>query len=150
MKMQNMQEQLQQLQGMLLQSEVGKNNSIITKNNADANKIANDSAIQSKKFEHQESLDIANLLLEQQNEDAVNAQKSEELAIKASKVASDILLSRQKLSSDQIDQVLRASEIDDDRVKMAHNHALEVSKHVHEVNIDLAGLNKTEKTERND
>lgn len=133
--MQQMQMQMQQLQGMLFQSEANKNN-------AEAEKTKAEVFIENKKVDNKESMDVANLLLEQKEKETEYALKAEELAIKKEGVVGNLLMSRQQLDVDQVDQVLRAAEIEDTRAKIAQDHELAVSEHVHNVNLDVANFHK--------
>lgn len=137
-QMQQMQMQITQMQGLVLQAQANKFN-------ADAHKAAADSVIENKRVDNEESMAVANLLLTREEKEAEFALKQEELAIKETEAAGKLLLSRQELSMGQVDQVLRASEISAERERTAAEHALAVSEHVHNVNIDMAGLKNESK-----
>lgn len=126
----------QQAQMQMQQAQVEREKSIAAKNQADAVTVL-------KKTNDAEAQFVAKTLLEQKE----NAQK---LAIDAAKVAIEqerVDLEAVKVQiaaqQEQINSILRASEIDAENARTAVNSALEVDKHLHTKQVEIANLNIT-------
>lgn len=131
--MQQMQMQMQQLQGMVMQAQANKYN-------AEAQKTQTDSFIENKKVDNKESMDVANMILDRQKESDDFNIDAAKIILEKEKNTEAVLLARQQLASDQVDQVLEAVQIDAEQSRHEDTHLLEISKHEHEKDMSERAL----------
>lgn len=129
----SMQMQAGQIQALLGKAQVQK---IVKETQAIDVKMAQEQ----QKIENKEAMEVANMLLDRKKEsDDFNIDVAK-IVLEKEKNTEAVLLSRQQLASDQIDQALKAVEIDAEQSRHEDTHLLELSKHEHEKDVSEKAL----------
>jgi len=137
MQIQNLQLQMQQQQA---QGQLQLQQAQIAKMAKEANAVDAKIELENKKVDNKESIDVANLLLDRKKEEESHGVDVGKLVIEQEKVRGAMLLSKQQLDLDQVDQIIQAEEIDADIADKTNKHLLEVSKHEHEKDMSKKAL----------
>lgn len=145
-----MMQQMQQMQASM-QMQAGQIQALVGQ--AQAQKIVKETqaidvkmAQEQQKIENKESMDVANMLLDRKKEsDDFNIDVGK-LVLEEQKNTEAVLLSKQELATEQVDQVLRAVEIDAEQSRHVDTHLLEISKHEHEKDMSEKSLENEKKS----
>lgn len=129
----NMQMQAGQIQALVGQAQANK----LTK---EADAIEAKVVQEQQKIENKEAMEVATMLLDRKKEDNDFTIDVAKIVQEQKKNEEAVLLSRQELATEQVDQVLKAVEIDNQQAQHMDTHLLEMSKHEHEKDVSEKAL----------